>query len=217
MDCRLKVFIRYHPRKPETPPIPLLQPGIHEQNEEDIIRPEHSFVLPVHGALRIVVVVFAVLVFAITIPFSLPGSHIDVAGAVVRSCILLVLMPLSIMLLLLQYIAQIQMTYRLKRAESLSLTTLCIQMATWAIIPAQWLYKLEDHPVGTFVCIGLILCLLPGILLGLVIRYEHILPRREAKTAPTGFAVLNDEEIPPPAYEDVEVNKSLLRGSRASP
>ena len=200
------LFLRYYPRTPETSSIPLLQPGTHEQNEEDIIRPEHSFV-STYGTLKTIIIIFAIVVFAVTIPFSVSGSHNDLGSAIVGGCILLVLTMLSMMLLPLQYTAQIQKTRRLKRAGSLSLTALCIQTVMWAILPAHWFYEFKVQSLGTLLVIGLVICILPGYLLGLVIHYEYVLPGRQAKSSPAGIAAWPNER-PPPSYEDVEADET---------
>ena len=206
------LFLRYHPGTPETQSIPLLRPGTHEQNEEDILRPKHSMVLSIHGTLKTIVIIFGFFVFAVTIPFSIPGSHNDLGSAIVGGCILLILTMISIMLLPLHYIAQIRKTRRLKRAGSLNPTALCIQTVMWMIIPAHLFYEHRTHSLGTLLILGLIISMLPGSLLGLVVHYEYVLPRQQAKTPPAGFVALPNEEPPPPSYEDVEADRADAKG-----
>ena len=80
-------------------------------------------------------IIFVILVFVSTISLVLSEPAHDLGGLILRSIWEVGLLVLTLIFLPVQYVPQIHKTYKLKRAESPSITTLCIQRTTWFILP----------------------------------------------------------------------------------
>lgn len=163
--------------------------------------------------MRTVIIILVVLVLFPTLFLALAEPAYNLGSPVLWSIWEVVLSVLSLISFPVQYIPQIRNTYKVKRADSLNITTLCNETTRWLILP---FYYIPDHPFRP--AVALFATCFPGILLSLAVYYEYILPRRQSKRGRNGLDAWGDEEedLPLCAYDcahRITLDESVKAGS----